>query len=82
MLPRTNRLKSIKLHSPGILREKNLLIRFRMKSTGDNRFAFVVSKRIFNSAVKRNELRRHLSECVRDLLVRINKPVDAILIIG
>ena len=44
-----------------------------------SRFAVVVSKKIFKSAVKRNRLRRRLYEIIRLELPRIKTPYDVVI---
>jgi len=50
------------------------------KQSGDSRFAFVVSKKIDKRAVKRNRVRRLLTESVRSLLPRLKSGMDVIFL--
>lgn len=46
-----------------------------------SRFAIVVSKKIYKSAVKRNRLRRRIYEIIRLELEQIQKPYDVVITI-
>ena len=60
--------------------------RFIVRNVGNKtrlhpRFAVVVSKKIFKSAVKRNRIRRRVFEIVRSDLGQFDRPIDSVITI-
>lgn len=87
MLPKLNRLKKQEdfLHvrkSGKVIQENNFgLVTSPTNSNNNTRFGFVVSKKISNSAVTRNKLRRVFREIIREKLEKVNNGYDVIFLV-
>lgn len=63
------------------IRESKISLVFASNSRNKQRYAVVVSKKVLKSAVGRNRIRRRVYEVIRELLPKINKPVDCIFVV-
>lgn len=58
----------------------SLLVKRRENPFEHSRIAFVVSKKVSKKAAARNKIRRILSECVREHLVKLPRGVDIVVL--
>ena len=66
------------------IRGQGIVLKLRQREAQGNRFAIVVSKKVAQKAVKRNRIRRLLSEAIRTTMQHIESApqgIDAILIV-
>ena len=85
MLPKENRLKKKKdfekLFKEGkSFKEKFLVLKVNNNNLDDNRFGFIVSKKISKKAVVRNKIKRQLREIVRKEINNYQKGFDVAVI--
>lgn len=85
MLPKINRIKKKKdfeeIFKKGASFKNSLLIlRVLENNLDSSRFAFIVSLKVSKSAVKRNKVRRRLSEIIRANFLEIKNGIDVVLI--
>ena len=85
MLPKENRLKKKKdfekLFEEGkSFREKFLALKINKNSLNNNRFGFIVSKKVSKKAVMRNKIKRQLREIVRKEIDNYQKGFDIAII--
>jgi len=85
MLPKENRLKKKKdfekLFKEGkSFKEKFLILRINKNDLDNNRFGFIVSKKISKKAVVRNKIKRQLREIVRKDINNYQKGFDVAII--
>lgn len=58
-----------------------ILLKFIKNNLNNSRFAFVISSRIFKSAVKRNKIKRRLREITKKNIFRIKNAMDFLIIV-
>ena len=85
MLPKENRLKKKKdfekLFKEGkSFREKFLVLKINENNLNNNRFGFIVSKKISKKAVTRNKIKRQLREIIRKEINNYQKGFDIAVI--
>jgi len=85
MLPKENRLKKKKdfekLFKEGkSFSEKFLVLKINKNNLNNNRFGFIVSKKISKKAVARNKIKRQLREIVRKEINNYQKGFDVAVI--
>ena len=85
MLPKENRLKKKKdfekLFKEGkSFSEKFLVLKINKNNLNNNRFGFIVSKKISKKAVTRNKIKRQLREIVRKEINNYQKGFDVAVI--
>ena len=85
MLPKENRLKKKKdfekLFKEGrSFKEKFLVLKVNKNNLSNNRFGFIVSKKISKKAVVRNKIKRQLRESVRKEINNHQKGFDVAVI--
>ena len=85
MLPKENRLKKKKdfeklLKEGNSFKEKFLVLKINKNNLDNNRFGFIVSKKISKKAVIRNKIKRWLREIVRKGINNYQKGFDAVVI--
>lgn len=86
MLAKPHRLKKKKdiqrVFSQGVhAREGAILVKFCVSKELDSRFGIVVSKKVSRSAVKRNRIRRVISEFLRLNLSGFSQTKDVVVIV-
>lgn len=79
MLKKENRLSSFLLASPKQFSTQLFNIKIARNGQGLNRFAFVVSKKIDQRAVIRNELKRKVRSCIEEIFDSIDLGNDFIV---
>jgi len=57
-----------------------VILKFKKKELGDSRIGFIVSKKVSKKAVARNRIKRRCREAVKNLLPKIKKSFDIVLI--
>lgn len=86
MLPKVLRLTKTK-EFEHVFRDRNsvhsggIVVRRRENHLGLSRFAIVVSKKVSKKAVERNQIRRFLSEAIRNRLSEIHDGWDIVIIV-
>jgi len=85
MLPKENRLKKKKdfekLFKDGMsFQEKFLALKINKNNLSNNRFGFIVSKKISKKAVVRNKIKRQFREIVRKEINNYRKGFDVAVI--
>lgn len=85
MLPKENRLKKKKdfekLFKDGMsFQEKFLVLKINKNNLSNNRFGFIVSKKISKKAVVRNKIKRRLREIVKKGINDYRKGFDIAVI--
>lgn len=86
MLSKKNRISNQrlieKLNKKGkSYKTKHLVLKFLPSLSEDSKFAAVVSKKIALRAVKRNKLRRQITESIRHNLTQLKKPIVCLAIL-
>ncbi len=86
MLSKLNRIgnKGVieKLFTKGSLyKTKHLIFKFEKQKDGPSRFAVSVSKKVYKSAVKRNQLRRQIYDAIRLNLPKAKQHLSALIIV-
>jgi len=86
MLSKENRLKKKKdfekLFKEGkSFREKFLVLKVNKNNLNNNRFGFIVSKKVSKKAVVRNKIKRQLREIVRKEIKNYQKGFDIAVIV-
>ena len=76
MLKRSYRLKTTALENPKTVTGAYFNFKYQKNKVGENRFAFVVSKKIDKRAVVRNFLKRKVRICVEEIFDKIDKGWD------
>lgn len=59
---------------------KLFLFKYSLSNQEISRFAFIVSKKVSKSAVKRNKIRRQISSILRLHLSELKKPTNCVVI--
>lgn len=86
MLAKTNRLRKTKdiqavLAKGRAVRESGLLLKKGLSEGNTARFGIIVSKKVAKRAVRRNRIRRLLSEAIREELKNVKKGTATALIV-
>ncbi|MFH1712214.1 MAG: ribonuclease P protein component [Patescibacteria group bacterium] len=85
MLPKENRLKKDQDIKDVFKKGKSVYdsvcgIKFTKNNLQNSRFAIVTGTKVHKSAVKRNKIRRHYREILREQLEKIEKGYDVVLL--
>ena len=86
MLPKINRLREEKDFDKIFKKGKNfknsfLILKVLQNNLKENRFGFIISKKVSKKAVLRNKIKRRLRDIIHQNTKNIKKGIDVVLIV-
>lgn len=85
MLPKINRLKNTKEIDSVFklgkgIKEGSLYLKFKENNASVTKFAFIVSRKVAQKSIDRNQIKRRLRGAIRKIIPQIKIGIDAVIV--